>query len=339
MEEGKAMTYLFWSAIRHRVFYVAALVALATTVLSACASPISQNAQYDGPLPPQGVYEECPPRLGSPCLTRLRQIADAGFELVLNYNLLGGNAAEVLAYAEQAHSLGIEIIWPLNNPVFWDGANLRRYYGELAESCQCSNNAGFIHYVVDLAKGAPATWGYYVGDEVPSSQQSRMKPYASLLKRLDPTHRQLFVSSENFSSRGENLAPFADTADVIGADYYPVGDSQSIAATGVVARSIQAIANQHHKQSMMVLQAFSLGLIKGRTPKCSPLPGCARFPTSDEMRQMRDLVLMNSHPQIILWYSLHDISRSRDPSLYWANLVAAAGVQPRQSAIMQEGPV
>ena len=90
---------------------------------------------------------------------------------------------------------------------------------------------------------------------------------------------------------------------------------------------------------MMVLQAFSFGLIEGRTPKCFPRPSCARFPTSDEMRQMRDLVLMNSHPQLILWYSLHDISRSGDPSLYWANLVAAAGVHPRPPAILQNGSV
>lgn len=333
------MKYAIWSALRHRAVYVAVFVALAATALSACAPPTRQNVGYHGPLPPQGVYEECPPRLGSLCLTRLKQIADAGFELVLNYNLLSGNAAKVLAYVYKAHSLGIEVIWPLNNPVFWDGTDLRQHFSELAESCRCSNNAGFISYVVDLAKGVPATWGYYVGDELPSSQHSKMKPYADLLKRLDPSHRQLFVSSESASSRGSNLAPFADTADVIGADYYPVGDSQPIAATGDVARSIQAIANRYHKQSMMVLQAFSFGLIEGRTPKCFPRPSCARFPTSDEMRQMRDLVLMNSHPQLILWYSLHDISRSGDPSLYWANLVAAAGVHPRPSAIIRDGSV
>ncbi len=84
------------------------------------------------PLDGQGVFEEC--RLSeSACLERLKQIADEGFKLVLNYNaLLGSNPQQLLAYADQAHTSGMKIIWPLHVPWFWDGTDLATSYPEYA---------------------------------------------------------------------------------------------------------------------------------------------------------------------------------------------------------------
>jgi hypothetical protein len=40
----------------------------------------------------QGLYESCSPGKGTICLDRLRQMATAGFKLVINYDQLYGTA-------------------------------------------------------------------------------------------------------------------------------------------------------------------------------------------------------------------------------------------------------
>ena len=303
------------------------LVALTSATMMSSCDIANQPSRIVAPLPPQGLYEECPPADGARCLARLTQMASAGFELVLNYNLLDGPADKVVAYAQQAHTLGMKVIWPMNNPVFWNGTDVRRYFSDLARTCACSDNDGFIQYLVNLVKNLPGTWGYYVGDEVPSAYRRQVEALADLIGRLDPSHGRLYVAGADSISLGAPLAPFADTADVLGADYYPIGTTQSIEATAEIATSVQAIASRHNKQSMMVLQAFSWAQYPHEESRCSPFPDCASFPTKNDMQQMRDLVLRYSHPQLILWYSYYDIFRSDNPIAHWTDLVAAADPQ------------
>src|SRR5438105_5589345 len=68
----------------------------------------------------QGLYESCSPSRGSLCLDRLKLIASAGFTLVVNYDQLYGDAEQQLAYANQAHSLGMKVIWGMSDPAFWN---------------------------------------------------------------------------------------------------------------------------------------------------------------------------------------------------------------------------
>lgn len=272
----------------------------------------------------QGLYESCSPSRGANCLDRLEQMASAGFTLVVNYDQLYGSAKQQLAYARQADSLGMKVIWGMSDPAFWNGTDLLSYYGDLAATCACSDNNGFIQYVVSLVKKLPATWGYYVGDEVKRQEHDKMQAFADLIKQLDPSHPRLFVSGEDTSTMGSNLLPFVDTAEVIGGDVYPVDTSEPITAVGKIARSIQSIADRYSKQSMLVLQAFSWAEYPHTAWVCSPFPGCARFPTENEMRQMRDLAISDSHPQLILWYSYFDILNSDNPAAHFADLVNAA---------------
>lgn len=324
-----------WMQRRHREILIRGHVEVAILSIAMVAAVVTSScARLDHPgqhitlLPPQGLYEECPVADGFRCIARLRQMASAGFKLVLNYNQFDGTAAEEVAYAQQAHTFGMSVIWPMNDPVFWNGTDLRRYFSALAKTCACSDNVGLIRYVINLVKHLPATWGYYVGDEVSPGDHQRMKVFADLIARLDPFHRRLYVAGADSSSLDAYLAPFSDTADVLGADYYPVGTTQPIEATSSVAASLQAIANRYNKQSMMVLQAFSWSQYAHPAWTCSPYPRCSRFPTRDEMRQMRDLALQYVHPQFILWYSFYDIFRSDNPSAHWKDLLAAAGLRP-----------
>lgn len=273
----------------------------------------------------QGLYESCSPDKGSVCLTRLQQMADAGFKLVINYDQFYGTADQQLVYAKQAHMLGMKIIWSMSDPAFWDGTNLLNYYPDLATTCACSDNNGFISYMINLVKALPATWGYYVGDEVKEQDHDRVKALADLVKRLDLSHPRLFVSDADGTVLGANLTPFVDTAEVVGMDIYPISNSaKSISSVGKVAHTIQSIANRYHKSPIIVLQAFSWAEYPHDDWTCSPFPGCARFPTEDEMQQMRTLAVANAHLQFILWYSFFDILRSTDPSAHLAALTNAA---------------
>ena len=86
-------------------------------------------------LPPQGVYEQCAPATQD-CGARLKTIADAGFQYVLNYTAWYGSADEVRHYADEAQAAGIKLIWPLNDHAWRDGTNLRDYYRYLGPDCQ-----------------------------------------------------------------------------------------------------------------------------------------------------------------------------------------------------------
>lgn len=303
-----------------------ALGILVAVALPGCSSLHLAPLNPISAVPPQGVYESCPPHDGSICLDRLKQIAHAGFQLVLNYDQFYGTASQELTYAATAHALNLKIIWGMSDPAFRNGANLPRYYSELGATCQCSDNAGFIHYVVGLVRNLPATWGYYIGDEVKATERSSVEAFTTLVHSLDPSHPRLYIATENLTTLGSNLEPFADTAEVVGADYYPIGTDASPDTTAAIAQTVQFVANRHRRQSAFVLQAFNWGQYPTETWVCSPFPRCARYPTEDEMRTMRDLVLRYAHPALLLWYSYFDTVRSENSSRHWSDLVAAAGV-------------
>ena len=137
----------------------------------------------------------------------------------------------------------------------------------------------------------------------------------------DPFHPRLFVTYNV-----QKLAVFADSADVLAEDYYPIGEPyQTVNGTGTVAQQVQLLANRHMLASALVLQSHSLGEYRAYASLCHPFPRCMPYPTVGQMRQMRDLVLQNAHPRLILWYSFFDLLKSDDPVQRWSNLINAAG--------------
>jgi hypothetical protein len=280
---------------------------------------------FQEPPDGQGVYEEC--RLSdSAYVDRLKQIAGGGFKLVLNYNaLLGSNPQQLLAYADLAQAVGIKIIWPMHIPWFWDGTDLATRYPAYFSAGNCSDNASLFNYLVTLVKDHPATWGYYVGDELNHSVHPRWKAHTDLVQAIDSVHPRLLVQGTPAYSLGNTtLSTFADGVEVLGQDYYPIGVSYLVplSQTGAVAQSVQTLADRAGKQSAMVLQAFSWTQYYPPA-RCSPWPDCAPYPTVDEMQQLLSMVLQNSHPQLILWYSYFDIRRSDNPVAHWNDLVRA----------------
>ena len=270
-------------------------------------------------LPPQGVYEQCAPNSTSEdCGARLRTIADAGFEYVLNYTAWFGNAQQVRRYADQAQAAGIKVIWPLNDRAWRDGTDLRSHYRYLGPDCPCSNNAQFKQWALGLVKDHPATWGFYVGDELPPTAQnvSQVQALANEVKSIAPSKPTLYVTIPNNGVLTSQLEPFGGVADYLGADHYPVGMDDDLQATSRYADDTRRVAARHGRKPVFVLQAFSWSEYD---------PSFAdRFPTRTEMQAMRDMAISAGEPQMMLWYAFNDVMDSSNPTGNWGAVKAAA---------------
>ena len=258
-------------------------------------------ARASAALPPQGVYEQCAPASGE-CEPRLQAIADAGFQYVLNYTAWYGSAEQIRNYADEAQGVGLKVIWPLNDHAWRDGTNLRSYYRYLGPDCPCSTNAEFKQWALGLVKDHPATWGFYVGDEPSPTPQniSQTLALANDVKSIAPDKPTLYITIPNDSGvLTTQLEPFGQTADYVGADYYPVGKASSLDAVSRYASETRELAAQDGRQPAFVLQAFSWS-------EYDP-SYVDRFPTRTEMRTMRDAAISDGDPQMMLWYAFNDV--------------------------------
>ena len=289
-----------------------ALLACITTLILWNPTPASAA------LPPQGVYEQCAPATQD-CGARLKTIADAGFQYVLNYTSWFGSPEQIRNYADEAQALGIRLIWPLNDHAWRDGTDLRDYYRYLGPDCPCDSNAEFKQWALGLVKDHPATWGFYVGDELSptSTNISQTKALANEVKSIAPNKPTLYVTIPNDDGvLTSQLEPFEETADYVGADYYPVGKGNSLDALSGYAEDTRQLAAQHGRRPMFVLQAFSWSEYES---------GAAdRFPTRGEMQTMRDSAIASGDPQMMLWYAFNDVMDSSDPAGNWQDVKAAA---------------
>lgn len=261
--------------------------------------------------PPQGIYEGCAPQGGvDRCAARLAEIAEAGFTHVINYSAWYGSRAEVIRYADAAEAVGLSLVWPLNHSSWIADHGLLDAYGQLAGSCRCDDNQAFIAYAVNLVKGHPATWGFYVGDEEAPEDAAKVEALSARVRSLAPGRPQLLIAAPG----KELLEPFAPFVDIAGADSYPLGsDHPPVAQTAAETR---ALTRRHGAMTAMVLQAFSWSQYD---PARKP-----RYPTAEEMREMKRAAIRHAEPDLLLWYSYQDVRRSPRPGHRWRALVRAA---------------
>src|SRR5689334_20217936 len=216
-------------------------------------------AKASAALPPQGVYDQCAPATQD-CATSLRMIADAGFEYVLNYTAWYGSAEQVRRYADEAEAVGLKVIWPLNDHAWRDGTNLRSYYRYLGPDCPCSSNADFKQWALGLVKDHPATWGFYVGDELSPTSANVTQTHAleDEVKSIAPGKPTMYVTIPNDNGvLTSQLQPFAQVADYVGADYYPVGKASTMDGVSNYASETRDITGGAGTNPIFVLQAFS----------------------------------------------------------------------------------
>lgn len=267
----------------------------------------------------QGVYEYCAPTPSADrCVERLRNIAAGGFSVVLNYAVFQADSDQLRQYMDAAARLGVKLIWPMKDPPWWGQGSLAHVYPDLARSCRCSGNDALVGYIAGLVKRSAATWGYYVADEQSPRDAPRVAAFSRHLRTLDPHHPRLAIAAGE-DSVADLLAPYATSADVIGADSYPVGTGQRLDRVRFIGRVVRAVARSNHRKSAIVLQAFNWSSYPEAGRRPTP-----RWPTLTEMRTMRDIAIRAAGPSLILWYSYFDIRQAADPDQRWRDLVWAA---------------
>lgn len=294
-------------------------IAIAVTVsLSQRQQTIQQHASGNAPTYPMAIYTSC--GTGSGCLANLDTLSQGGFSEVIDYSQWGHNPSiqNFIQYANKASSVGVKIIWNFKD--FWKDTNqFTQEFPAMASSCGCSDNTGFLTYVVTSVKNLPGTWGYYIADETSTGNHTYVKTVADIIHNADPNHPRLYVGNGwTTSAVNTILGTYADTAEVLATDFYPIGNGQDINYTKNLADAVQTVAHNTGKQPAMVLQAHSWN----HYAHCG-LP----YPTTSDMISQMTQALNYQRAPFIIWYSQFDILTTScgedNPTLHWNNLVTA----------------
>jgi hypothetical protein len=286
---------------------------------------------------PQAIYQDCnldgggcSGPAGDTAISQLDKIADANFSVVLNYSVFWGTEKELLAYAAHAHSRHLKIMWTFNDPDFAKysskpGKYLIDDYTEIAATCGCSSNKGFLQYLVKLVKDLPATYGYNIGDEPTPNTASDVRNLYNIIRAIDPEHPQMVNATWDDATNPSlaNLEKYLDPfhfADILGADYYPVGTGAPASDTATAAGDVHTVATKYGKPAEMALQAFNWG----QYPEDGVCTGSqCTYPTAHQLQTMLRDAAIDAKPKIIFWYDYWDTVNAGE----WANFVRAVNPQ------------
>ncbi|MGI8863633.1 MAG: hypothetical protein ACR2JH_04410 [Solirubrobacteraceae bacterium] len=273
-------------------------------------------------MPAQGIFESCGlDTQMQTCVQRLGVMHQGGIKVVvIPANETSLNA--LAAYAAAAHSVGMSVMWAIGDQGWWQSSTTSTTesgrYSAFVSACGCSQNGPLISYIAHWLGALPGTYGYYAADDsmLSSGDRAGVAAYVARIKQQDPNHT-LMISSAN---EGQG-ADYQRIADVVGQEIYPVTNSSLLPITanqdtwssvGQTASNTQLDANAAGKQSAFILQSFSWGdnlddgtAIGGCSPSDSKL-SCyqkLRYPSSSEQLALRNTVLRNAHPKLILWWS------------------------------------
>jgi hypothetical protein len=250
--------------------------------------------------------------------------------VVLNYSVLWGTEAEVLAYAARANSDHVKIMWAFNDPAFAyysgkSGQYLIKDYSQIAATCGCSTNLGFLQYLVNLVKDLPATYGYSIGDEPTLNTTANVQNLYNIIQAADPNHPQMVNATWNNANNPSllNLQRYLDPfsfADILGADYYPVGTGAPASYTAKAANDVHTVATTYGKSAEIALQAFNWG----QYPSDGVCTGSeCTYPTTHQFHVMLRDAITDAQPQIIFWYDYWDTVNAGE----WGNFVKAVNPQ------------
>ncbi|HEX9068299.1 MAG TPA: hypothetical protein VF807_05985, partial [Ktedonobacterales bacterium] len=165
-------------------------------------------APHGAPTDGTGTYESCDPHVIE-CVLHLDTLAQAGFKVVINYSQFTWDATitDQQAYAAHAAELGMKVIWPVNQFIYSsnDDTTLSSAFPIMTSSLKASGacqldpatNYGFVLCFAAVVKSLPGTWGYYIGDELPSSQEQMVRMVVDTVVNVDPTHPRLYVAGDS----------------------------------------------------------------------------------------------------------------------------------------------
>jgi hypothetical protein len=314
------------------------------------AAPASAAA-----LPTQGIFDSCPldSQLGA-CEQRLSTMHSGGLQVVV-IPAWGASLDSLTQYAATARGLGMSVMWELSNPAWWQQAptdtGAASSFSQFASACGCSDNGALLAYVVHWLATLPGTYGYYAADDsmLSPGDGAGVASYVTRIKQQDAGHMVLIGAANT----GQGQQYEQGTVAQVGQEMYPVSTSSLLPASAnqatwdsinFAATTTQHAADQAGKQSVAIIQAFSWGdnVDDGRAigvcSSADATASCAaklRYPSGAEQLALRNAVLDNAHPQLILWYSFNGTSGFADANTYnapispdeaaarWAGLSAA----------------
>lgn len=318
---------------------------------------LSVTAAAARPADGYGIYESCDPHRVTNCDGRLNNIAAAGFSEVMNYSAFEYDTTinDVIAYASYAHQVGMKIIWPVDDFLYWNNSatDALSQYPTLVQSinssglCSHSVNTNYwlIACITIITTDHEGTWGYYIGDELPVSKEPQVRHVVDAILDWNRHAQRMFMAEDlegqlntsqidaYGSSYPDGTYAVAD-ATVIAQDYYPVGTSQQNSAastTRQIAASLNSFAKSHDISYGMALQAHSLSAYQSAYPWCTSVAVCP-YPTAAQEQSMLSAALDRGDPQIVMWYSYFDLLNSPDYATYWENLIAVVGGLPPLSS-------
>lgn len=332
--------------VRRAVIAAFALGAL----LSASAAPAYATAP-----PTQGIFENCPLDTAlQNCEQRLSVMRQGGLHVVV-IPAWGASLSALSQYTAAARGLGMSIMWELSNPVWWQqppsSTQAAGSFSAYASACGCSDNATLLPFVIHWLAQQPGTYGYYAADDsmIGAGDHAGIASYVAQIKRADPS-RPVMIGAANSAQRSQYQGVF----DLAAQEFYPVSTSSLLPASAnhatwdsidQAAASSQSSADHAGKASAVILQAFSWGdnvddgsaigvcTTADTTTSCNAR---LRYPSGAEQLALRNAVLRNAHPQLILWWSFqgtYGYAQDPGPSIaapspdeaaaHWAGLSAA----------------
>jgi hypothetical protein len=299
-------------------------VASASTQHAAKTAYAAKKAHISGTLPAEGIFDGCEISTElTTCEQDLLNMHQAGLQVAV-ISFQWASLADLSSYANYAQSIGMSVMWAINDPGFWGGAwagsSAAADYAGFSTACSCTDATQVLDYIIQWLGALPATYGYYAADNevIFPGERGSLTQYVSEIKALDPSAMVMIGSAV---SQGTT---YASTGATLGTEIYPettgsimpVGSNQE--TWGGVQRSItqdQRAANQYGTPSAFILQAFTFGdnLTDGEavgvcnagmsTAQCA---GLLDYPSASTQLQLRDEVLEHAHPKLILWYTFSE---------------------------------
>ena len=284
-------------------------------------SSAKKQAHAAAGIPAQGMFDTCALSQSlTTCEADLAQMHRAGMQVVV-ISVLGDSLQQIQSYAGYAQSIGMSVMWAINDPGYWGGAwigsGAAGDWNQFSSDCGCSGNEQVLHYMIKWLAALPATYGYYAADDslLTSGQVGGLRQYVSAIKSVDPNHMVMVGSNQ---SQGTT---YFQTGATVGSEIYPettsslMPFSRNLATWDSVQQSVgadQRAATRAGTPSAFILQAFSFGdslgdgeAVGACTPKMtqSQCAGLLRYPEAGVQLELRDQVLEHSHPKLILWFT------------------------------------
>ena len=275
---------------------------------------------------------------------------------MMNYSAFSSDTTigDIIAYTAYANQLGLKIIWPIDDFMYSNAnaTDVLRRYPRLVQSINSSGlcyhsiatNYWLVACITIITSDHPGTWGYYIGDELPASDEPKVRHIVDAILDWNESAWRMFMAQDpgghlnssqvnaygRYYSDGSHAA--AD-ANVIAQDYYPIGTDQQTSAaatTGQIAASIHSFAKRQDTSYGIALQSQSLSEYKSNYPWCTSVAACP-YPTASQEESMLGAVLAQGTPQIVMWYSYFDLLNSHNYTKHWTDLTTVVGGVPAPS--------